>query len=329
MTGGPDRHASAVAASKPGSVVPLPLLAGKALAATALLLLGATAVLGVVFTVAGGPLTQDGDIACAASRDATDGIPPRYLRLYQDTGASFGLDWAVLAAIGFVESGHGLNLGPSSAGALGPMQFMLVTWASYGVDGDGDGRRSVMEPEDAIPGAARLLGANGAPGDMRRALFAYNHADWYVRDVLAQAERYRDTCGGADPGLGAGRLAWPVIGSVTSAFCERRAWERCHPGIDIAAPSGTPVRAAADGVVELATPVAGYGNFLCIAHRDALTTCYAHLAEYRTRRGAAVARGVVVALSDCTGRCFGAHLHFEVRQGGVPVDPLPYLQGES
>jgi murein DD-endopeptidase MepM/ murein hydrolase activator NlpD len=323
-----DEQGSADAASQRAPALPLPLLAGKALAALGLALLGAIALLGVVFTIAGGPLAQNG-VACAASRDAIGAIPPRYLRLYQDTGASFGLDWAVLAAIGYVESGHGLNVGPSSAGALGPMQFLPSTWASYGVDGDGDGRANIMDPADAIAGAARLLAANGAPGEIRRALFAYNHADWYVRDVLAQAERYRGACDGADQGLGGGRLAWPVIGSVTSGFCERRAWERCHPGIDIAVVSGTAVRAAAAGTVELARPVAGYGNFVCIAHREGLATCYAHLAEYRTRQGARVARGDVIALSDCTGRCFGAHLHFEVRRAGVPVDPLPYLQGES
>jgi murein DD-endopeptidase MepM/ murein hydrolase activator NlpD len=211
------------------------------------------------------------------------------------------------------------------------MQFMPGTWAGYGVDGNGDGRKSVMDPEDAIPGAARLLSVNGAPANWERALFAYNHADWYVRQVLAQAERYRGQCATYDWPGGGGRLAWPVRGPLTSAFCEPRPWERCHPGVDIAVPSGTAVHAAESGTVTLARPVSGYGNFVCVTHRPRLTTCYAHLSQYRTRAGARVLRGEVVALSGCTGLCFGAHLHFEVRRGprfGAPViDPMPYLAG--
>lgn len=309
------------------SVLPELAVAG-GLAFTLLAALGTVAAL---FTLLGVGPSEAGEPSCGASPDARNAIPADYLSLYQQAGTSFGLDWSVLAAIGYVESGHGVNLGPSSAGALGPMQFLPGTWAGYGVDGDGDGRRDVMNPADAIPGAAKLLQANGAPANWPRAIFAYNHADWYVREVLAQAESYRGACTSVHI-RGGGELAWPVVGPVTSLFCERRAWERCHPGIDIAVPSGTPVRAAAAGTVTLAAPVSGYGNLVCITHSVRLTTCYAHLGGYRTIRGTQVRAGDVVALSDCTGRCFGAHLHFEVRRGsgfGAPVtDPLPYL-GEA
>lgn len=104
-----------------------------------------------------------------------------------------GLRWQVLAAIGQIESGHGRNNGPSSAGALGPMQFMPATWAAYGIDGDGDGRADIMNPFDAVPSAARYLCANGAQdGDkgLYGALFAYNRADWYVQQVLALSAKY-------------------------------------------------------------------------------------------------------------------------------------------
>lgn len=269
---------------------------------------------------------QTGAIACNPSGEARSAIPPRYLSLYQRAAHRYRLDWAVLAAIGQVESGHGSNMGPSSAGALGPMQFMPATWAAYAVDGDHDGRRDVMSPADAIPAAARYLRAAGAPGDWHAALLAYNHATWYVQLVLDQAARYRASCREHAADLGGGTLAWPVRGTVTSPFGMR--WGRLHAGIDIAAPAGTAIHAAERGSVTLLGPVAGYGNYLCIQHRPSLTSCYAHLSDYRTQLGRRVARGQLVGLVGCTGHCLGDHLHFEVRVGppwSRPVDPLRYL----
>ena len=117
----------------------------------------------------------------------------RYMELYKEAAKEygFGRDWYVLAAVGQVESNHGENMGPSSAGAMGPMQFMPSTWETSGVDGDGDGEANVMDPRDAIPAAAGYLKTGGAPRDWYAALFSYNHADWYVKDVLAVAEAYR------------------------------------------------------------------------------------------------------------------------------------------
>ncbi|MGI8333117.1 lytic transglycosylase domain-containing protein [Actinomadura scrupuli] len=117
-----------------------------------------------------------------------------YLDLYKRAATTCpGLSWTVLAAIGQIESDHGRNAGPSSAGALGPMQFMPATWKAYGVDGDGDGKADIMNPFDAVPGAAKYLCANGAGGGGRRlynAIFRYNHADWYVQKVLNLAKAY-------------------------------------------------------------------------------------------------------------------------------------------
>jgi hypothetical protein len=121
--------------------------------------------------------------------------PSSYRELYQLSARYCpGLSWTVLAAIGQVESGHGRNVGPSSAGALGPMQFLPSTWAWAGVDGDGDGRADIMSPYDAVPAAALYLCRSGAGHGGRSlyaALYSYNHADWYVRQVLALAARYR------------------------------------------------------------------------------------------------------------------------------------------
>ena len=138
-------------------------------------------------------------------------IPARYLRLYQTTAGRYGLDWAILAAIGAIESGHRRNNGPSSAGALGPMQFMPATWQQYGIDANGDGQRDIRDPEDAIPSAAGLLRAAGAPANYRQALFAYNHADWYVNQVVAQADLYR---GSPISGHGGQALELPSVASV-------------------------------------------------------------------------------------------------------------------
>ena len=119
-----------------------------------------------------------------ASQVTASGIPRDYLALYQAAAQTCpGLPWPVLAAIGQVESGHGTNTGPSSAGAQGPMQFLPSTFAAYAVDGDNDGDRDIWDPADAIYSAANYLCANGAGGGPRalyNALWHYNHADWYV-----------------------------------------------------------------------------------------------------------------------------------------------------
>jgi Transglycosylase SLT domain len=122
------------------------------------------------------------------------GRPESYLELYQRAASTCpGLSWTVLAAIGQVESGHGRNNGPSSAGALGPMQFMPSTWKAYGVDGDGDGTADIWSPYDAVPGAAKYLCANGAGrgGEkLRKAVWFYNHSWDYVNKVLGLADAY-------------------------------------------------------------------------------------------------------------------------------------------
>lgn len=122
---------------------------------------------------------------------------------------------------------------------------------------------------------------------------------------------------------GGGGLVWPVSGPVVSPFGPR--WGRLHAGVDIASPSGTPIRAAAGGKVVLLGWTGGYGNYVCIQHGGALSTCYAHLSSYGTSNGASVARGQVIGAVGCTGHCFGDHLHFETRVNGQPVDPAGYL----
>ncbi|HEX8120592.1 MAG TPA: lytic murein transglycosylase [Solirubrobacteraceae bacterium] len=114
-------------------------------------------------------------------------IPPFLLSIYQAAGIEYGVRWEVLAAINEIETDYGRNLNVSSAGAVGWMQFMPSTWKRYGVDANGDSKRDPYNPVDAIFSAARYLRAAGADKDLARAVFAYNHADWYVDSVLMRA----------------------------------------------------------------------------------------------------------------------------------------------
>jgi murein DD-endopeptidase MepM/ murein hydrolase activator NlpD len=127
---------------------------------------------------------------------------------------------------------------------------------------------------------------------------------------------------GAYKGSG-GQLAMPVNGTFTSPFGPR--WGRLHAGVDLAAGEGTPIRAADSGRVVLAAWTGGYGNYTCVQHTSSMSTCYAHQSRYGTSQGAGVKRGQVIGYVGNTGHSFGAHLHFEVRINGNPVNPVPYL----
>jgi membrane-bound lytic murein transglycosylase B len=135
----------------------------------------------------------------SAGQVTAAGIPAGFERLYRAAATTCdGLPWTVLAAIGQVESGHGSNMGPSSAGAMGPMQFLPSTFAGYAVDGDGDGDKDIWDPADSIYSAARYLCANGGGGGPRAlygAIFRYNHEDWYVLMVMRVAAQIAERSG--------------------------------------------------------------------------------------------------------------------------------------
>jgi peptidoglycan DL-endopeptidase CwlO len=163
----------------------------------------------IVAVIAGalGGITAQQAAACTAqpaASSAAASIPADYLADFKKAGTEYGIPWTVLAAIGYEESGFGANDGPSTAGALGPMQFLPSTWQQFGDGGN------IMDPADAIPAAARLLVAHGAPGNLRQAILAYNDAGWYVTDVLDQAARY--SAGGAQ-----------AISAAGSAVCQQEA----------------------------------------------------------------------------------------------------------
>jgi cell wall-associated NlpC family hydrolase len=133
-----------------------------------------------------------GQAPTLSSPMAVAGIPPLYLQLYVAAAEKEGLDWAILAAIGSIETDHGrsnakgVHSGVNAYGCCaGPMQFSLDTWKTYGNGGN------IYDPADAIPAAARYLRAGGAPKDYHRAILAYNHSEAYFRDVTAKADEYR------------------------------------------------------------------------------------------------------------------------------------------
>jgi murein DD-endopeptidase MepM/ murein hydrolase activator NlpD len=128
---------------------------------------------------------------------------------------------------------------------------------------------------------------------------------------------------GSTGGVSARGFIWPVSGAVTSGFGWR--WGRMHEGIDIAAPSGTPIRAAAAGTVIYSGWMSGYGNLVVVDHGGGLATAYAHMSSIAAGSGASVVQGQTLGYVGCTGHCYGDHLHFEVRQSGSPVDPMGYL----
>ena len=130
--------------------------------------------------------------ARSTSAPALADIPSDYLALYQEAGAAYRLPWQLLAAIGKVESDHGRNPNayrPNQAGAQGPMQFIPSSWARYRW-ASGNPNPDINNPRDAIFAAAAYLRVAGAPGDLPRAIYAYNHAWWYVDMVLRQMRAY-------------------------------------------------------------------------------------------------------------------------------------------
>jgi murein DD-endopeptidase MepM/ murein hydrolase activator NlpD len=129
-------------------------------------------------------------------------IPPFLLPIYQACGTEYGIPWEVLASINKIETNFGTNMGPSSAGAMGWMQFLPSSWETYGLDANGDGHKDPYNPVDAICAAAHYLKLSGGSTDLYKAIFSYNHADWYVQEVLGYARAY-------------GKLPPDLVGSLT------------------------------------------------------------------------------------------------------------------
>jgi hypothetical protein len=228
-------------------------------------------------------------------------IPPFLLPIYQAAGIQYGVRWEVLAAINEIETDYGRNLNISSAGALGWMQFMPQTWEMYGVDANRDGRKDPFNPVDAIFAAARYLKAAGAETDLRNAIFAYNHADWYVESVLMRARLIgglpADLVGSLS-GLTQGHFPVYAKARYADDIAERKAAARVaagtnaalpvqsnatRRGIDIYANAGAPVIAVQDGTITELGHTARLGRYIKLRDAYGNTYTYAHLKTLATR----------------------------------------------
>jgi hypothetical protein len=225
-------------------------------------------------------------------------IPPFLLPIYQACGTEYGIPWEVLASINKIETGFGTNLNVSSAGAVGWMQFLPASWEQFGLDANGDGKKDPYNPVDAICAAAHYLKLAGGDHDLYQAIFAYNHADWYVQEVLLYARAY-------------GHLPSDLVGSLTgltegahfpiaadaryaddvaarAALKNGKAAEYGNAaevisssptphGINIFAKQGAPVVAVNDGVIRKLGHSSSLGNFVVLEDTYGNRYTYAEL----------------------------------------------------
>jgi murein DD-endopeptidase MepM/ murein hydrolase activator NlpD len=224
-------------------------------------------------------------------------VPLFLLPIYQAAGIEYGVRWEILAAINEIETDYGRNLNVSSAGALGWMQFMPSSWKAYGVDANKDGRKDPYNPVDAIFAAARYLKAANYENDVRGAIFAYNHADWYVDSVMLRARLISGVPAdlvGSLTGLTEGRFPVAARARYADDLAEREAIKRVRAGenaanviesqdgrrsLEVYAQKGSPVVATNDGVIKKVGESDRLGNYVVLQDVYGNRYTYAGLGE--------------------------------------------------
>jgi hypothetical protein len=282
-------------------------------------------------------------------------VPLFLLPIYQAAGIEYGIRWEILAAINEIETDYGRNLNVSSAGALGWMQFMPSSWKAYGVDANKDGRKDPYNPVDAIFAAARYLKAANYDNDVRGAIFAYNHADWYVDSVMLRARLISGVPAdlvGSLTGLTEGRF--PV--AARARYADDRLYAR----------AGSPVVAVNDGIVKRVSESDRHGDEIAIQDVYGNRYTYSGLGEIasqsgisegvqsatgqlvfgkerlhahpgmakrsprRLKVGSRVIGGTIVGRIGKVDPDKAAHLDFAIRpagKGAPSIDPKPILDG--
>ena len=248
--------------------------------------------------------------------------PPAFLvAIYKAAGRRYHIPWQILAAINAIETDYGRDLSISTAGAIGWMQFMPGTWLRYGVDADGNGRPNPYDPRDAIFSAARYLAANGAEHDMRAAIFAYNHALWYVDAVLWRAQTISDHAFQTRHHNG---YALPLDARYLHQL------GRTDDGLDIeTAPDGAAVYSITPGVVTaVASDAAGFGPdypviLVTSGPLAGQYIYYGHVAASLVHVGQHVVAGQPIAVIGHTGDAASlGHGHIEIGFSDGSGDPL-------
>ncbi len=248
--------------------------------------------------------------------------PPAYLiPIYEAAGRRYGVPWRVLAAINAIETNYGRNLAVSSAGAVGWMQFMPATWGEWAVDADHDGHLNPYSPQDAIFTAARYLQACGASHDLPGAIFAYNHADWYVAEVFLRARTLGDLASFARIERG---YSLPLDARYMGQL------GRTDDGVDIEmAPDGALVYSITPGVVTaVASDPVGFGpNYPVIQATGGSLIgqhiYYGHVAEALVHPGQHVSAGQPIAIVGHAGDAvLLGHGHIEIGFSDAGGDPL-------
>ncbi len=221
-------------------------------------------------------------------------IPPFLIPIYQAAGIEYQIPWQVLAAINEIETDYGRNLSVSSAGAVGWMQFLPSTWKEWGIDANGDGVADPYNPVDAIFTAARYLHAAGASTNLSGAIFAYNHAEWYVQSVLLRAKLIGGIPGkliGALTGMVQGHFPVAAPAKYADDSVDSRANKKVTgtnaaiavdsglnvKGTAIYAKRGSPVIAVNDGRIVKVGNSPQLGNYIELQDSTGNTYTYAHL----------------------------------------------------
>lgn len=296
-------------------------------------------------------------------------IPADYIPIYKAAAEKYKVPWNLLAAHHKVETRFStIKKMVSPVGAVGHMQFMPLTWlgwgyggdrlgnanvpkkiltdpkmikkyGGYGVDANGDGKADPYDLEDAVFSAANYLSHNGAAdGNIRKAVYAYNHSEQYVSDVLKYAKMYAKGDFNKVQNVTAGKsgFARPLKTKVTSGFGQRidpitGSRGEFHKGIDFACTKGQAIPASRSGKVvytgwqDANNPSVGYGLFVWVEHGNGYKTTYAHMSKTSVSVGDKVKAGDKVGECGSTGSSTGNHLHFEIFKGGERVDPSPYV----
>jgi len=211
------------------------------------------------------------------------------------------------------------NIDPSAKLKLG--MKLTVTGAKTAADGRAAQPATVADAQTAAglaPPATRMAALTGAPPQSARLA----QATTKVEEIAADAPAKAADATGALP-----TFRWPVRGKVITSYGAKTNG-KANDGINLAVPEGTPVKAAEDGVVAYSgNELKGYGNLVLVRHANGYVTAYAHASELLVKRGDTIKRGQVIAKSGQSGEVGSPQLHFEIRKGSSPVDPIQFLNG--